>query len=257
MTAGALADTFGRKRVFASGVLAFVIISIVIAWAPGGILWLDVRARLRGIAAAAALARQVGGAAQAFDGMKRARERSACWAPALVWDWHRLRSWRACSSKHLGWRSVFFCACDGCSALLLGVPRMPESRDPDAAVLIGLARSVSLAPRFCSPGVLQLQASGWGSWLAWGCCWAPPCHWGFFLAWRTCGPPDAGSVAVSVSALPWACRCCRWPHACYVVLLVLLPLRLIGIEGKSEVSAGMIAIALSIPMLIVPSQRPP
>ncbi len=72
MTAGALADTFGRKRVFASGVLAFVIISIVIAWAPN-ILWLDVLRAAQGIAAAAALAGGSAALAQAFDGMARTR----------------------------------------------------------------------------------------------------------------------------------------------------------------------------------------
>ena len=40
---------------------------------------------------------------------------------------------------------------------------------------------------------------------------------------------------------------------CYIVLMVLLPLRLIGIEGKSEVDAGISMIALSIPIVIVPS----
>ena len=39
---------------------------------------------------------------------------------------------------------------------------------------------------------------------------------------------------------------------CFVVLLVLLPVRLIGIEGRSETHTGLIMIALSAPMLVVP-----
>ena len=40
---------------------------------------------------------------------------------------------------------------------------------------------------------------------------------------------------------------------CFVVLLVLLPIRFIGIEGHSAIKAGLTMIALSAPMLIVPS----
>ena len=39
---------------------------------------------------------------------------------------------------------------------------------------------------------------------------------------------------------------------CFVVLLILLPVRFIGIEGRSETRAGLIMLALSAPMLIVP-----
>ena len=40
--------------------------------------------------------------------------------------------------------------------------------------------------------------------------------------------------------------------ACYVVMLVVLPARLIGIEGQSETQAGITMIALSLPLLMVP-----
>jgi len=40
--------------------------------------------------------------------------------------------------------------------------------------------------------------------------------------------------------------------ACFVVLLVILPLRFIGIEGRSEIEAGYLMLALCAPMLVVP-----
>nr|WP_246692630.1 MFS transporter [Methylobacterium sp. WL64] len=40
--------------------------------------------------------------------------------------------------------------------------------------------------------------------------------------------------------------------ACFVVLLVILPLRFIGLEGRSEREAGLLMLALSAPMLVVP-----
>jgi len=39
---------------------------------------------------------------------------------------------------------------------------------------------------------------------------------------------------------------------CYIVLVVMLPLRFIGAQGLSEIDAGLLMIALSAPMLIVP-----
>ncbi|AJG21489.1 hypothetical protein [Cupriavidus basilensis] len=42
------------------------------------------------------------------------------------------------------------------------------------------------------------------------------------------------------------------PAYSYVVLQVLLPVRLIGIEGYSAIEAGRMMIALSAPMLVVP-----
>ena len=40
---------------------------------------------------------------------------------------------------------------------------------------------------------------------------------------------------------------------CYIVLLVLLPLRFIGVNGLHETDAGMLMLALSAPMLVVPT----
>jgi hypothetical protein len=39
---------------------------------------------------------------------------------------------------------------------------------------------------------------------------------------------------------------------CYIVLVVMLPLRFIGVEGLSEIDAGWLLVALSAPMLVVP-----
>lgn len=254
MTAGALADAFGRKRVFACGVLAFVIVSIVIAWAPS-ILWLDVLRAVQGIAAAAALAGGSAALAQAFDGIARTRAFSLlgtsfgvglAFGPILA----------GLLIEHLGWRSVFFSsACVGALALLLGVPRMHESRDPDAAGFDWAgAASFSGALGLFTWGVLQLPASGWRSWQAWGLLLGAALSLAVFLGVekRAARP----MLDLSLFRYPRFLGVQMLPVAtcyCYVVLLVLLPLRLIGIEGKNEVSAGLSMIALSIPMLIVPS----
>ncbi|MGN4078236.1 MFS transporter, partial [Burkholderia gladioli] len=39
---------------------------------------------------------------------------------------------------------------------------------------------------------------------------------------------------------------------CYIVLLVLLPLRFIGVDGHDEIHAAWLMLAISAPMLVVP-----
>lgn len=254
MTAGALADAFGRKRVFAIGVVAFVMSSIVIAWVPS-IVWFDVLRAVQGVAAAAALAGGSAALAQAFEGMARTRAFSLlgtsfgvglAFGPILA----------GTLIEHLGWRSVFFSsALIGTVALLLGVPRMRESRDPGATRFDWAgATSFTIALSLFTWGVLQLPASGWASWQAWGLLLGAVLSFAVFLyvEKRIARP----MLDLSLFRYPRFLGVQMLPVAtcyCYVVLLVLLPLRLIGIEGESEVRAGLSMIALSIPMLVVPS----
>lgn len=254
MTAGALADAFGRKRLFASGVLAFSVASAVIARAPD-IAWLDVLRAVQGIAAAAALAGGSAALAQEFDGIARTRAFSLlgtsfgaglAFGPVLA----------GLLIEHEGWRSVFLSsAVVGTVALLLGVPRMRESRDPDALRFDGLgAVSFTSTLGLFTWGVLQLPTSGWSGGQAWGLLGGSLLALAAFLRVerRTHRPMLDLSLFryprfIGVQMLPVA------TSYCYVVLLVLLPLRLVGIEGRNEVSAGLTMIALSIPMLVIPS----
>ncbi len=52
---------------------------------------------------------------------------------------------------------------------------------------------------------------------------------------------------LGIQLLPVA-TCC-----CFVVLLVLLPVRFIGVDGFSPLTTGLLMLALSTPMLLVPS----
>lgn len=158
--------------------------------------------------------------------------------------------------EHEGWRSVFLSsAVVGTVALLLGVPRMRESRDPDALRFDGLgAVSFTSTLGLFTWGVLQLPTSGWSGGQAWGLLGGSLLALAAFLRVerRTHRPMLDLSLFryprfIGVQMLPVA------TSYCYVVLLVLLPLRLVGIEGRNEVSAGLTMIALSIPMLVIPS----
>lgn len=253
MAAGALADRFGRRRLFACGVAGFTLASLALGFAPS-ITAVDLLRAAQGVAAAAALAGGTAALAQEFDGRARTRAFSALGATfgiGLAFG-PVLAGWLI---TQLGWRAIFATgALAGALSLVFGVPRMHESRDPDArrldwagtvtftAALTCLTCAVIEAPShgWMSPPILALLAGCLASALA------------FVVIEQRVEQPmlDLSLFRyprfVGVQVLPIA-TC-----YCYIVLLVLLPLRFIGIDGFDEMQAGGLMLALSSPMLVVP-----
>ncbi|QCP54023.1 MFS transporter [Trinickia violacea] len=253
MAAGTLADVFGRKRIFAIGIALFVLLSLLIGLAPS-VGWLDVLRAAQGVAGAAALSGGSAALAQEFDGDARTRAFSLlgttfgvglAFGPILA----------GCLIDRYGWRSIFVSsALIGALVLLFGVPRMRESRDPDAAG-VDWTGTVAFTGFLATLtwGVLQAPESGWTSGLVVGLfALSAACAVAFFVIERWTARPMLDLTLfryprfVGVQALPVA-TC-----YCFVVLLILLPIRFIGIEGRSEVSGGLMMIALSAPLLFVP-----
>jgi MFS family permease len=253
MAAGALADQFGRKRLFVLGLGGFIITSFAMSFAPS-VLWLDILRGVQGIAAAASLSSGGASLAQEFDGHARTRAFSMlgtsfgiglAFGPLMA----------GVLIEHFGWRSIFqVIAAIGIIAFVFGVPRMRETRDSGATGLDypGTVTFTATLALFTF-GVIQAPESGWGSPLVVTLLAASA----FFLAafilveMRVNRPMLELSLFryprfVGVQILPvGTCYC-------YIVLIVMLPLRFIGAEGLSEIDAGMLMIALSAPMLVVP-----
>ncbi len=253
MAAGALADQFGRKRVFAAGVGGFTACSLALGFAPS-IVAVDLLRAAQGVAAAAALAGGTAALAQEFDGAARTRAFSVlgttfglglAFGPVLA----------GVLIECFGWRAIFATgAVAGALSLAFGVPRMRESRDPQAQGLDWAGTLAFTAMLSCFTfGVIQAQESGWGSPLVAALlAGAALCAIAFAtIEARVARPMLDLSLFryprfVGVQVLPIA-TCC-----CYIVLLVVLPLRFIGIDGFSEIDAGWLMLALSAPMLVVP-----
>ncbi|NHL64912.1 MFS transporter [Burkholderia ambifaria] len=253
MAAGALADQFGRKRVFAIGVGGFTLMSVALAFAPS-MLALDLLRAAQGLAAAAALAGGTAALAQEFDGAARTRAFSLlgttfgiglAFGPVLAGG----------LIAHYGWRAIFVTgAAAGALSLAFGLPRMHESRDPHATGLDWPGTTAfTAALTLFTFGVIEAPARGWTHPLvvallagaALGAC--------AFVAIETNVARPMLDLSlfriprfVGVQVLPVS-TCC-----CYIVLLVVLPLRFIGIDGFSEIDAGWLMLAISAPMLVVP-----
>ncbi|MEM5457429.1 MFS transporter [Paraburkholderia phytofirmans] len=253
MAAGALADQFGRKRLFVSGLGGFIVTSLAMSFAPS-VVWLDVLRAVQGVCAAASLASGSAALAQEFDGHARTRAFSMlgtsfgiglAFGPLMA----------GALITHFGWRAIFLAIAGiGMLAFIFGVPRMRETHDPAASGLDwpGTITFTATLALFTF-AVIEAPQSGWSSPLVAGMLAASTLLLAAFVLveMRVARPMLELSLFryprfVGVQILPvGTCYC-------YIVLIVMLPLRFIGAEGLSEMDAGLLMIALSAPMLVVP-----
>lgn len=253
LAAGTLADRYGRKRLFIGGLAGFTLVSLLLASAPS-ILWLDTLRGLQGVVAAAALAGGSAALAQEFDGPARTRVFSllgttfglglAC-GPLL--SGMLLEGW--------GWRAIFlFTALLAGVAALVALKWMRESRDPQASrldvpgvlsfscMLVAFTTAVILGPR---QGWTSLRVTSLLLLAALG----------LLLFVRGQLGSQRPMLELRLFRLPLFLGVQLLPIGtcvCYIVFIVLLPLRLIGVEGLGATRAGLVLLALTLPLLVVP-----
>ena len=253
MAAGALADRYGRKRVFLTGVGAFALLSLGLAFAPG-IVEFDLLRAAQGVAAAAAFAGGMASLAQEFDGPTRLRAFSVVGASfGAGLSFGPIASGLMIDA--FGWRSIFaLVVILAAFAFGLGARVLRESRDPGATGLDWPgASSFTLALALLTCGVLQAPERGWTDPVVDGLLAGSALMFAAFgfIERRGARPMLDLSLFryprfVGVQLLAAA------PAYAFVVLLILLPVRFVGIEGWREVETGRMMIALSWPLLILP-----
>ena len=209
---------------------------------------------VQGLGCALALSSGLAALAQEFDGAARARAFSligTAFGAGLAFGPIVAGSLVA----SLGWRSLFaVTALVGLAALLLGARALRESRDPHAAGLdwagaLGFTGALSLL----TYGLLQAPHSGWTSLSTCALFGGAALLLAAFVAVEK--SQARSMLDLSLFRLPAFAGMqllAAAPAFSFVVLLVLLPARLIGIEGYSATKAGAMMLALSAPMLVLP-----
>lgn len=253
MAAGGLADAYGRKRVFLIGVGAFAVLSMALSAAPD-IMWFDLGRAAQGAAAAAAFSGGMAALAQEFEGPARLRIFSVVGASFGV----GLAFGPIASGLLIdafGWRSIFgLVVVLAALALALGARCLQETRDPDATGLDWPgALSFTLALALFTYGVLLAPERGWSDLIVMGLfAGSFGLFVGFGLIERRVARPMLDLTLFRYPRFVGVQLLAAAPAYAFVVLLILLPVRFIGIEGLSEIAAGRLMIALSAPLLVLP-----
>jgi MFS family permease len=253
MASGALADSFGRRRIFLTGVGCFALFSAGLALA-GNIVWFDILRALQGLGAAAAFSGGMASLAQEFEGTARMRAFSIVGSSFGV----GLAFGPIASGLMIdafGWPSIFILVVAlALLALGLGACFLRESRDPEAAGLDWPgALSFTLALTLFTYGVLRAPETGWSDPLVLALLAGATL---FFLAFgiieRVVKRPMLDLSLFRYPRFVGVQLLAAAPAYAFVVLLILLPVRFVGIEGMSEIAAGRMMVALSAPLLILP-----
>src|SRR5205085_1079824 len=163
LTAGALADRFGRRRIFALGIALFTVASFLcgIAW---NIAALDAARALQGIGGAALFATALALIGAEFQGHARMTA-IAIWGATVGFAVAAGPLLGGIITSALSWRWIFFVNIPvGAFALFLAVREVRESRDAratstDVAGLVTFSASLFLIVF----GLLRGNEAGWSS----------------------------------------------------------------------------------------------
>lgn len=253
MAAGTLSDIYGRKRLFTAGLGMFFLVSILLANVTS-IVWLDILRAVQGIAAAAALSSGSAALAQEFEGHSRTKAFSILGTTfGLGLAFGPMVSGMLVEA--FGWRSIFVCTAILAGVSLLGAfSQMNESRNSEAQRLdLPGVVSFSVTLVAFTTAIILGPQQGWTSFTV-ACLFATAL---IGVAAFCCIELKVEHPMLQLSLL-------KYPRFlgvqmlplgtcyCYIVLIVLLPFRLLGIEAVTPLQSGFMMLALSAPMLVVP-----
>lgn len=161
LAAGALADRYGRKRVFVIATGGFAILSLMLAFVPDMTSFNLIRAA-QGVMAAAAMSAGMAVLAQVFSGTRRLRAFSF-----VGMNFGVGLSIAPIASAHLfemfGWRSIFvLVVAFDVVAFVVGMFFMLETRDPDATTVDWLGSvSFTVTLVVLTTAILVAPGRGW------------------------------------------------------------------------------------------------
>lgn len=253
LAAGALADRYGRKRVFAIATGGFAVLSAMLAFVPDMTSFNLIRAG-EGVMAAAAMSAGMAALAQEFEGSGRLRAFSFVGVSFGVG-----LSLAPIASAYLyemfGWRSIFgLVVAFDVAAFVLGTFYMVETRDP-AATTVDWPGCVSFTVALAALTTAILEGPGRG--------WSDPMVVAFFavaiaflIAFvfieRRVARPMLDLDLFRYRQFAGVQLLAAAPAYGFVVLLILLPIRLVGIDGMSAPEVGQTMFAMSAPLLVLP-----
>ena len=253
MVAGSLTDVLGRRRVWLAGLALFCAATLAIAQAPSVMLIAVLRC-VQGLGGAAAFAAAMSSLAPLFHGAARSRVMSVLGTTfGLGLAFGPLAA--GAMLELARWPGVFHAtaALGALGALLVTASVPPDAPRGKARLDWPGACSFSAALALFTVGMLLAPEHGWRSAVVLlPVALAALLLLAFVAIERRTAQPmldvslfrQRRFVAVQVLAAT--------PAFLFIVLIVMLPGRFIGIDGMSPLAAGRAMIALAAPLLLVP-----
>ncbi|MET1115883.1 MAG: MFS transporter [Comamonas sp.] len=253
MVAGSLTDLHGRRRIWLIGLAWFCACTFAIPFAPG-VAWIDLLRLLQGLGGAAAFAAAMSSLAPLFEGRARARAFSLlgttfglglAFGPLIAGWLVEISSWQGVfhvtgAVGVIGW-------------LLVAATTSRERPQAQGGLDWPGAISFTLALGLFTYGMLLVPEKGWRDTTVIACLLACAAMFAAFAAIeRRAARPmldldfvrDPGVLGVQALAAS--------PAFLFIVLIVLLPGRFIGIDGYGALQAGQMMVWLAAPLLVVP-----
>ncbi|MFJ5443492.1 MFS transporter [Pectobacterium sp. CHL-2024] len=253
MVSGSLTDIYGRRRIWLIGLAWFCVFTFAIPFSPS-VLWIDLLRLLQGLGGAAAFAAAMSSLAPLFAGRARARAFSllgTTFGLGLAFG-PLISGWMVEASS---WQGVFYAT--GIVGLLgwgLVAISTRQVHEANSGTMDwpGMV-SFTLALGLFTYGMLLVPELGWRNATVIAILLASVAVFACFVVIeRRAAQPmldleffrSPGFIGVQVLAAS--------PAFLFIVLIVMLPGRFIGIDGYSAFQAGQMMVWLAAPLLVVP-----
>lgn len=253
LTAGALADIYGRRRIFVFGIVLFTAGSLVCGLAPNATVLIIGRG-IAGLGAALEIPTSLAILTVAYPDTRERTRALGLWASCNGLAFVIGPTLGGVLVDAAGWRSIFLLIVPICAvALGLALTAVPESQDPTGRALDLPGQALAIA----ALGALSLgviEGPHWG--------WASPASFSSFaialvaavLFFRGQAKSDAGLVppAILKNSVFSACLgiAAAMTFGMYAMLF-LTPLYLQTVRGSSALLAGFELLPMSVTFVIV------
>lgn len=252
LAAGSLADRFGRRRVMVTGVIVYVLTSLVCALA-NNILLIDIARAVQGVGAAGVLSAGAAVLAATFEGPMRAR---AFGVLGTSFGFGLAAGPLAAGAlvQVANWRAFFLInALVGVVVIALS-PKIKESLNPNAGrVDWGGMVTFSASLVLLTYGFVEGPAAGWASPFTVGAfVLAVLFMVGFVLVERSVQHP---MFDLSLFKRPTFVAVVSQPFTIvfgFVILVTYLPPYFQGFGGHDSGTAGLLELPMMLPVLILP-----
>lgn len=253
MVAGSLTDIYGQRRIWLIGLLWFCVFTFAIPLMPS-VFWVDILRLLQGLGGAAAFAAAMSSLAPLFEGRARTRAFSllgTSFGLGLSFGpW--FFGWIV---EAVQWQGVFYATgAIGVLGLILVFISTPQRQSGSHGSLDWPgAISFTLALGLFTYGMLLIPERGWtDAWVVSALLTSVLTLVAFVMIEQRVARPmidlsffrDPGFVGVQALAAS--------PAFLFIVLIVILPGRFIGIDGYGALQAGQMMVWLAAPLLIIP-----